>query len=64
MGAAALIFWHGYARQADGTELFPLIMQWTLFAGSSVLATTTGVLAAMVPALRAANLDPVIAIRG
>jgi lipoprotein-releasing system permease protein len=64
MGAAALVFWHNYARQVDGSELFPLILDRTLFIASAVLATTTGVAAAMAPALRAANLDPVVAIRG
>lgn len=64
MGFAALIFWHSYARQVDGTELFPLIIDRMLFVASIVLATATGVLAAMAPALRAANFDPVVAIRG
>jgi lipoprotein-releasing system permease protein len=64
MGAAALLFWHGYVRQADGSELFPLILEKSLFAGTAVLATLTGVLAAMIPAIRAAKLDPVVAIRG
>jgi lipoprotein-releasing system permease protein len=64
MGAAALVFWHNYARQVDGSELFPLILDRTLFIASAVLATATGVAAAMAPALRAANLDPVVAIRG
>ena len=64
MGAAALVFWHGYARQVDGSELFPLILDRTLFVGSAILATATGVAAAIAPALRAANLDPVVAMRG
>jgi lipoprotein-releasing system permease protein len=64
MGAAALVFWHGYARQVDGTELFPLILERSLFIASVILATGTGVVAAMAPAIRAAKLDPVVAIRG
>jgi lipoprotein-releasing system permease protein len=52
------------ARQTDGTELFPLILEQRLFVLSTVLATATGLLAAMAPALRAAKLDPVVAIRG
>ncbi len=64
MGAVALIFWHRYARQADGSELFPLVLDRNLFIAAAVLATATGVAAAMAPALRAANLDPVVAIRG
>jgi lipoprotein-releasing system permease protein len=64
MGAGALIFWHGYARQVDGTELFPLALEPSLFVAAAALATLTGVLAGMAPAIRAASLDPVEAIRG
>jgi len=64
MGAAGLVFWHSYARQLDGTELFPLILDRTLFIAAALLATATGVAAAMAPALRAAKLEPVAAIRG
>jgi lipoprotein-releasing system permease protein len=64
MGAAALIYWHSVARQADGSELFPLIIERQLFVYSALLATLTGLLAATAPALRAAELDPVVAIRG
>ncbi len=31
MGAFALVYWHSVARQADGTELFPLILERSLF---------------------------------
>lgn len=64
LGGAAVIFWHWYLRQPDGSELFPLILQPSLFIGTLVLATATGVAAAAVPAMRAARLDPVVAIRG
>jgi lipoprotein-releasing system permease protein len=64
MGAAALVVWHNYARQVDGSELFPLVLDRMLFVASALLATATGVAAAMAPALRAAKLDPVAAIRG
>ena len=64
MGAGALIYWHAVQRQADGSELFPLILERRLFLITAVLATVTGLLAAMAPALRAARLDPVVAIRG
>jgi lipoprotein-releasing system permease protein len=63
MGAAALVFWHSYSRQVDGSELFPLSLSPDLFIASAVLATATGVAAAIAPALRAANVDPVVAIR-
>ncbi|MGX7871981.1 ABC transporter permease [Mesorhizobium sp. ORM6] len=64
LGAAALMVWHRYARQADGSELFPLYIEPTLFVSSAALATITGVIAGIVPALRAASLDPVDAIHG
>lgn len=64
MGAGALAYWHAIERQADGTELFPLVLERQLFVLAIVLATATGLLAATAPALRAANLDPVVAIRG
>jgi lipoprotein-releasing system permease protein len=41
-----------------------LILETNLFVFSAVLATLTGVVAAIAPALRAARLDPVVAIRG
>ncbi|WP_322516043.1 FtsX-like permease family protein [Rhodopseudomonas palustris] len=64
LGALALFVWHQSARQVDGSELFPLILDSELFIASSLLATLTGVAAAIAPALRAARLDPVVAIRG
>jgi lipoprotein-releasing system permease protein len=64
LGGEAVILYHAYARQIDGKELFPLILEQSLFIGSILLATVTGVAAAIVPALSAAKLDPVVAIRG
>ena len=64
MGAFALAYWHSVARQADGSELFPLILEQRLFILTALLATLTGLLAATAPAVRAAKLDPVVAIRG
>ncbi|TIP54064.1 MAG: ABC transporter permease, partial [Mesorhizobium sp.] len=64
MGGIALFAWYRLARQANGAELFPLVVEPSLFLFSALLATITGVLAGMVPALRAARLDPVEAIRG
>ncbi len=63
-GGSALVFWHGYMRQADGSELFALSLEPSLFVNAVLLAALTGVAAAAVPALRAAKLDPVVAIRG
>ena len=44
--------------------MFPLILERSLFVYTVLLATVTGLLAAMAPAMRAAKLDPVAAIRG
>ena len=63
-GGSAVVFWHAFMRQADGSELFPLILEPSLFINAVLLAALTGVAAAAVPALRAAKLDPVVAIRG
>ena len=63
-GGAALVAWHRIMRQADGSELFPLVLEPSLLASAILLAALTGVAAAAVPALRAASLDPVVAIRG
>ena len=64
VGAAALVLWHSWMRNPDGTEFFPLVLEPQLFIISAVLATLTGVAAAVAPALRGARLDPVVAIRG
>ena len=63
IGAGSLVYWHAVARQVDGTELFPLILERQLFVYTAILATVTGLIAALAPALRAAALDPVEAIR-
>jgi lipoprotein-releasing system permease protein len=64
LGLLALVLWQRYARNADGTPLFPLVVDPVLFATALVIATATGLVAAFAPALRAARLDPVVAIRG
>jgi lipoprotein-releasing system permease protein len=64
VGVGGLYWWHAAVRQIDGTELFPLILQPQLFIVTVILAPLTGLLSAMAPAIRAARLDPVEAIRG
>ena len=64
LGAASFWIFHAYVRQADGTEIFPMEVQASLFVAALLLAVVTGVAAAAVPALRAAKLDPVVAMRG
>jgi lipoprotein-releasing system permease protein len=63
-GGVGLSIWHAYMRQADGSEIFPLVLEPSLFITAILLAAATGVAAAAVPALSAARLDPVVAIRG
>lgn len=64
LGGSALLTWHALQRNADGTPLFPLVVEPAMFALSLVVATLTGLLAGLAPATRAAHLDPVVAIRG
>ena len=64
LGGGALLVWHALQRNADGTPLFPLVVEPLMFASTLLLATVTGLLAALAPSLRAARLDPVVAIRG
>lgn len=64
LGALALALWQRFARNADGTPLFPLVLEPWLVGAALVLATLTGLAAAVAPALRASRLDPVVAIRG
>jgi ABC-type transport system, involved in lipoprotein release, permease component len=64
LSLAALSVWLHYARNADGTPLFALTIGPGLFAMVVTLAVATGLVAAFAPALRAARLDPVAAIRG
>lgn len=64
VGAGGLVWYHSLIRQADGSELFPLLLERQMFIVTLALATLTGLLSATAPALRAAKLDPVDAIRG
>jgi lipoprotein-releasing system permease protein len=64
VGAIALLLWQRLVRNPDGTQLFPLPMQPLLFVAALALAMVTGLAAAFAPALRAARLDPAVAIRG
>ncbi len=64
IGALALYLWQHYMRNVDGTVMFALQFDTELLIQTLVLATITGLLSAFAPALRAARLDPVVAIRG
>jgi lipoprotein-releasing system permease protein len=64
MGWGFLTLWRGIAKNADGTPLFVINFDPMLFLYAAVGATFVGTVAAVFPALRAARLDPAVAIRG
>jgi lipoprotein-releasing system permease protein len=59
-----LALWRTLALNPDGTPLFMITVEPELFAISAGGASLVGILAALIPARRAARLDPVVAIRG
>lgn len=64
LGWAGLLIWQQAERNPDGTVMFAMSIEPNLFLSALVLASLTGLLASFAPALRAARLDPVVAIRG
>jgi lipoprotein-releasing system permease protein len=64
VGTLALHLWLAVAVTPDGTPMFQITMEPSLYGLALGMATLTGLLAALAPALRAARLDPVVAIRG
>jgi lipoprotein-releasing system permease protein len=58
-----LLLWRSVARNPDGTLMFVIEMQPSLFAIAALASAIVGILAAMAPARRAARMDPVVAIR-
>ena len=64
IGGASLFLWQHFQRNADGTVMFALRFDLLLLTKALILTTLTGLMAAFTPALRAAKLDPVVAIRG
>jgi len=63
-GYIGLSTWMRLTRTADGSSLFTLELSAPLFGWTLALATITGLVAAVVPAVRASRLDPVVAING
>ena len=59
-----LQLWQALARNPDGTPLFVIGVEPWLVALAAGGASLVGILSALLPARRAARLDPVIAIRG
>ncbi|MEE4462933.1 ABC transporter permease, partial [Azotobacter chroococcum] len=60
-GALAWVLVQAFNR--FGARLFEILVEPTLIPGAMAVATLTGVLAAAVPARRAARYDPAVAIR-
>ncbi len=64
LGWLFLALWRSLAKNPDGTPLFMITVEPGLFALAAGGASLVGILAALIPARRAARLDPVVAIRG
>ncbi|MEO0028033.1 MAG: hypothetical protein RJB45_74 [Pseudomonadota bacterium] len=64
MGWAGLLIWQLAEKNPDGTVMFAMTIEPALFMTALLLASLTGLIASFAPALRAARLDPVVAIRG
>ncbi len=63
LGTVFSLFFEHLASNPDGSPTFPVDLRPGLFLAASALATGIGLLAAVVPARRAARLDPATAIR-
>ncbi|HEX7481183.1 MAG TPA: ABC transporter permease [Polyangiales bacterium] len=63
LGALFAKFFQTLASNADGSPIFPVELSPGLFAGASALAILIGLGSALLPARRAARLDPGEAIR-
>ena len=64
LGLAGLVIWQQAEKNPDGSVMFAMKLEPSLFIIALVLASVTGLIASFAPALRAARLDPVVAIRG
>ena len=63
MGYVLATTFVGLSKTADGSPMFPIQLTPMLLVGTTVLATSVGLLAAVAPARRAARLDPAEVIR-
>ena len=64
LGFSGLLIWQQAEKNPDGSVMFAMKLEPSLFVIALVLASVTGLIASFAPALRAARLDPVVAIRG
>lgn len=63
LGTVLALFFAGFARNPDGTALFPVNLTATLYLRSMGIALGVGLLAALLPARNAARMDPAAVIR-
>jgi lipoprotein-releasing system permease protein len=63
LGALFARLFETMTRNPDGVPRFHVQVDLTLLASSTALAVGVGLLAAVIPARRAARLDPATAIR-
>jgi lipoprotein-releasing system permease protein len=63
IGTILSLFFASLAKNPDGSATFPVALNLSLFLTAAVIATATGLAAAVAPAHRAAWLDPVEVIR-
>ena len=63
LGAVLAEAFRHLSRNADGGPTFPVAVTPGLLLGSSLLALSVGLVASVLPARRAALLDPAVAIR-
>jgi lipoprotein-releasing system permease protein len=64
LATGLIAMWRAVAKNPDGTPMFDLTIDPHLYFWAALVATLTGLLAAVTPAIRAARLEPVVAIRG
>jgi len=62
LGSLLVTFFASTAKNPDGSQIFPVVLEPRMFVTASLVATLTGLLAAAAPAVRASRLDPVQAI--
>ncbi len=63
VGTALALFFASLATNPDGSPRFPVDLNLVLFSRSMLVAVTVGLLAAVLPARRAARMDPATVIR-
>jgi lipoprotein-releasing system permease protein len=64
LGTALALFFAGLATSPDGSPTFPVRLDAALMLTASAIAVAVGLLSAVIPARRAAQLDPATVIHG